>query len=92
MSTGIEPRFNKGVFEDDPSFAPAEHVRQAVGWTVLRGAADGRPPHIWARGLPNTDHAKAFAASLLTFGCIANMDVSDGSVLGTTGSPRGGLR
>jgi len=58
-------------------------VRQAVGWTVLRDSADGRPPHVWAPGLPNTDHAQAFAASLLTFGCIANMDVDEQSLLGT---------
>ena len=57
-------------------------MRQAVGWTVLRDAADGRPPHIWAPGLPDINHAKAFAASLMTFGCIANMDVDARCLLG----------
>jgi hypothetical protein len=76
----LSPNFSKKVFETHPKLAPEGHVRQAVGWAVLRDSADGRPPHIWAPGLPNSDHAKAFAASLLTFGCIANMDVADGSV------------
>jgi hypothetical protein len=61
---------------------PPDHVRQALGWTVLRDAADGRPPRIWAPGLPNVDHAKAFAASLITFGCIAHMDVQERAILG----------
>jgi hypothetical protein len=56
---------------------PSDHVRQALGWTVLRDAADGRPPHIWARGVPNSDHAQAYAGSLLTFGCVANMDAHE---------------
>jgi hypothetical protein len=53
------------------------HVRQALGWIVLRDASEGRPPHIWAPGTPNKNHALAFAASLITFGCIANMDVHE---------------
>jgi hypothetical protein len=83
----LRGRFSKGVF-DEPTDdrrcesavvlrRPSAHVRQALGWTVLRDAADGRPPHIWVRGVPNSAHARAFAASLLTFGCIANMDVHE---------------
>jgi hypothetical protein len=71
------------VFDDDLDFAPADHVRQAVGWTVLRDSAEGRPPQIWISGVPNIPHARAAAASLLTFGCIANMDVDEPSLLGT---------
>jgi hypothetical protein len=78
----LNNNFNKNVFENNPDLAvPPDHVRQALGWTVLRDAADGRPPHIWAPGLPDIHHARAYAASLLTFGCIANMDVEE-SVLG----------
>ena len=47
---------------------------------MLRDAADGRPPHIWAAGLPNSDHAQQFAGSLLTFGCIANMDAHESAL------------
>ncbi len=71
----IDDEYNKSVFDDPDLRKPVKHVRQALGWTVLRDASNGRPPHIWAKGVPNAEHAQAFAASLLTFGCIANMDV-----------------
>ena len=48
-----EPEFSKSVFEGNPDLEPSDHVRQALGWTVLRDAADGRPPHIWVSGVPN---------------------------------------
>jgi hypothetical protein len=84
----LNSNFNKGVFENNPDLAvPPDPVRQALGWTVLRDSADGRPPHIWAPGLPDTDHAKAYAASLLTFGCIANMDVEEPVLAGGKESP-----
>ncbi len=83
----LNSNFSKQVFGESGSERPCEtpyvlrkpedHVRQALGWTVLRDAADGRPPHIWARGVPNSEHAQAFAGSLLTFGSIANMDVHE---------------
>jgi len=86
----LRDRLNKRVFKDNPDLAvPPAHVRQAVGWTVLRDSADGRPPHVWAPGLPNTDHAHAFAGTLLTFGCIANMDVDEQSLLGTKAPTEG---
>jgi hypothetical protein len=81
----LNASMNKGVFEcRGPKTLPAppEHVRQAIGWTVLRDSAEGRPPRIWAPGLPNECHAMAFAGSLLTFGCIAHVDVQEKAVLG----------
>jgi hypothetical protein len=79
----LAPGLSKNVFEDNPDLAvPADHVRQAVGWTVLRDSADGRSPHIWVKGVPNIDHARAAAGSLIAFGCIANMDVDEQSLLG----------
>jgi hypothetical protein len=81
----LSPALSKHVFDEDsenPLPAPAGHIRQAVGWTVLRDAADGRPPYIWVKGVPNDNHARAVAGSLLTFGCIANMDVDEQSLLG----------
>jgi hypothetical protein len=78
----VDNNFNKNVFVDNPELdEPPEHVRQALGWTILRDSAAGRPPHIWAAGLPDVDHAQAFAASLLTFGCVANMDVDERAIL-----------
>jgi hypothetical protein len=84
----LNPAMNGGVFKDSDSDdpralpAPPEHVRQAIGWTVLRDSADGRPPRIWAPGLPNKCHAMAFAGSLLTFGCIAHVDVQEDALRG----------
>jgi hypothetical protein len=83
----LNDRFSKGVFESGVLKEPEGHVRQALGWTVLRDASDGRPPHIWARGVPNADHACAYAASLLTFGCVANMDVHEYLLVGRTDIP-----
>ena len=76
---------NKGLSGDAFSDAdgtpaidpPEDHVRQAVGWTVLRDSADARPPRIWVSGVPNEDHARGAAGSILEFGCIANMDVDE---------------
>ena len=78
----VAPGLNKHVFERNPDLAePSKHVRQALGWTVLRDSADGRPPQIWISGVPDCSHARAAAGSLLTFGCIANMDVDEQSLL-----------
>jgi hypothetical protein len=63
---------------------PASHVRQSLSWTVLRDSSDSRPPHIWHPGVPSSEQAVALAASLLTFGAIANMDVSESSLLTQT--------
>ena len=81
--------FTKGVFEDSALAVPQDHVRQALGWTVLRDSSDGRPPHIWAAGVPNAAHARAFAGSLVTFGCVANMDVYEDSLVGSDDIPHG---
>ena len=79
----LSDALTKRVFVKHPGLAPSDHVRQAVGWTVLRDSAEGRPPQIWVSGVPNVAHARAAAGSLLTFGCIANMDVDEQSLLGT---------
>jgi hypothetical protein len=60
---------------------PPGHVRQSLSWTVLRDSSEGRPPHIWHPGVPNEDQAEALAASLLTFGAVANMDVYERSLI-----------
>jgi hypothetical protein len=79
----ISPALNKHVFECNPDLAePSDQVREALGWTLLRDSGDGRPPYVWVSGVPNDKHARAAAGSLLTFGCIANMDVDEQSLLG----------
>jgi hypothetical protein len=59
---------------------PPGHVRQSLSWTILRDSSEGRPPHIWHPGVPTEEQAEALAASLLTFGAIANMDVYERSL------------
>lgn len=56
---------------------PCEDIRMAFGWTLLRDSSEGRPPRIWISSLPNKDHAFAFAASLITYGAVANMNVNE---------------
>lgn len=74
----LNPKINRQVFENDPTFAaPPDDVRRSLGWAVIRDAADGRPPHIWTTGLPNTAHALGFVAHLVTHGCVANVDVAE---------------
>jgi hypothetical protein len=63
---------------------PPGHVRQSLSWTVLRDSSEGRPPHIWHPGVPSGDQAEALAASLLTFGAVANMDTYEGSLVDQT--------
>jgi hypothetical protein len=60
---------------------PRGHVRQSLSWTILRDSSEGRPPHIWHPGVPTKEQAEALAASLLTFGAIANMDVYESSLI-----------
>ena len=86
----LNPKWSKNVFDSGEIRKPSNHVRQALGWTVLRDASDDRPPHIWARGVPNSDHAQAYAGSLLTFGCIANMDADEVSLIESGPEPREG--
>ncbi|SEE85156.1 alpha-amylase family protein [Ruania alba] len=80
---------NLDIFEDNPDLAqPPEHVSQALGWAVVNGAANGRPSHVWTTGVPNTDHALAMVAHLVSHGCVANVDVHPAVLLGIN-QPRG---
>jgi hypothetical protein len=86
------------VFTDNPGVLaePPGHVRQSLSWTVLRDSSDGRPPHIWHPGVPTEDQAEALAASVVTFGAIANMDVAEKTLVDETDqagkTPVAGLR
>ena len=76
----LHERVNHWIFTEkykDVLAEPPGHVRQSLSWTVLRDSAGGRPPHIWHPGVPSADQAEALAASLLTFGAVANMDVAE---------------
>ena len=71
----LRRKVDKAVFKTYSTVLakPLPHVRQSLCWTVLRDSSDGRPPHIWHPGVPSTEQAEAYAASLMTFGAVANM-------------------
>ena len=50
-------------------------VQLALGYTLARDAADGRPAHIWTHGLNNEISALYAIAGIVTHGCIANLDI-----------------
>lgn len=86
----IKERLNLNVFQDKLLLAkPEKDIRMALGWTVLRDGAEGRPPHIWAPGFPNREHALGFVSAVLTYGAIANLDVAEENLLGDGKKPRG---
>ncbi len=66
---------NNRVFARDRSLAlPEVDARLALAWTLNRDACDGRPPHVWAHGLPDAAHALFATAGLLAHGQVANLD------------------
>jgi hypothetical protein len=82
LNIAMQQRFNELAFM--PRFKltpPRDDLRNALGWAMLRDAADGRPPHVWAGGFPNKDQACAFAGAVMTWGGIANMDLDEGDML-----------
>ena len=66
-----------GTLPDPDGFAavrkPDPDVRVALGWSLARDAADGRPPHVWTHGLPNEQHAVYATAAMIAHGCVANL-------------------
>jgi hypothetical protein len=78
----VRNKLTRDVFKQNSTVLkkPPGHVRQSLSWTVLRDGSEGRPPHIWHPGVPTREQAVALAASLLTFGAVANMDVYEGSL------------
>lgn len=80
----LNRRFNSPTEDRHPIFQqvadlaePPADWRMAFGWTLLRDGANGRPPHVWAVGYPDRNHLLAAVAALLTYGCIANLDVNE---------------
>ncbi|MCX7012971.1 MAG: hypothetical protein NTW86_10515 [Candidatus Sumerlaeota bacterium] len=61
--------------DDVKGLRPREpDARLALGYTLARDAADGRPAHIWAHGLLDARSAIFAAAGMIAHGCIANLD------------------
>lgn len=79
---------------------PDRETQRAMGWTVLRDGANGRPFHCWVEGTATAEQAPAAAAGIIAYGGIASMlgntetlagvlDATDRRVRGAT--PRAGL-
>jgi len=69
------------IFSVDPSMAPPEpDVRLALGYTLARDAADGRPAHIWTHGLLDEASTLYATAGMVAHGCIANVDVAESTI------------
>ena len=62
----------KSPFEDD--------VKLALGFSLCRDAADGRPAHVWTPGLVDEASSLYATAGILTHGCIANLDVKEHTI------------
>jgi hypothetical protein len=62
-------------------------VKVALGYTLARDAADGRPAHIWTFNLQDETSALYAAAGMMTHGCIANIDVREDTIPNMTYKP-----
>ena len=69
------------VFGYDKSLVPPEpDSRLALGYTLARDAADGRPSHIWTHGLLDEASTLYATSGMVTHGCVANLDVPEDSI------------
>ena len=65
---------------DKSLLAPEPDARLALGYTLARDAADGRPAHIWTHGLLDEASTLYAAAGMVAHGCIANLDVAEATI------------
>ena len=64
------------LFSLPPNMEPLEKdAKIALGYTMIRDAADGRPGHVWTHGLLNITSALYATAGIVAHGSIANLDV-----------------
>ncbi len=72
---------NNRIFTTDRSLAPPEvDTRMALGFTLDRDACDGRPPHVWAHGIPDATQMMFAAAGMITHGQVANLDHQEATI------------
>ncbi len=77
-------------------YLPDRDIQMAFGYTLLRDTANARPPHMWVFNparIPGNDPADVdsyvssqqlltAAASLMTYGCVANLDIREANIEG----------
>lgn len=69
------------VFTADKSLAPPEvDARIALGYTLDRDACDGRPPHVWAHGIPDATQMMFATAGMIAHGQVANLDHDEATI------------
>jgi len=59
---------------------PEWDIEMAFAFSYIRGAAQGRPGHLWANDLRSAEEALAASAACLTYGLIANLDVDEPTI------------
>lgn len=74
--SAISSRFNLRISPKNRDLPqPRRDIRMALGWTLLRDSAEGRPPHIWAPGFVTPRETLAATAGVLTYGGIMNINI-----------------
>jgi hypothetical protein len=66
---------------------PERDIRMAIGWSLCRDGAEGRPSHVWLPGMKDADECRFAAAAILTHGCIANIDMNEEKIPDSTLAP-----
>lgn len=85
INVALQPGLNEQVFRTGTGLTPPrDDLRNAMGWALLRDAARGRPPHVWASGFPNVGHSRAFAGAVMTWGGIATIDFDEEDMLASS--------
>lgn len=80
----ISPGHNGRIFAKNPNLQkPRKDIRVALGWTILRDSAEGRPPRIGGPGFATPQETLAATAAVLTYGGIMNNNVYERDLMGT---------
>jgi arylsulfatase A-like enzyme len=66
---------------------PERDIRMAIGWSLCRDGAEGRPAHVWLPGMQDADECRFAVAGILTHGCIANIDMNETKIPDATLAP-----
>ena len=69
---------SNSVLENNPDLhRPADDIRMAFSWALLRDSATNGKVHQWKVWSPNGDQDKAFVSAVTTYGAIAAVDVTE---------------
>jgi len=80
----LKVSISQGAFRRTSLLEPADTIRMAFGWALLRDSADGRPPRIVFPGMGDRPNVEAFVAAVVTWGAIANINFSEPDLIRPT--------